>query len=283
MGLANQNYMSTYKDKLPFGYAGRPDSSPGKPNRSFQKRGVFTEMLKFMEEAAIYEGITFDYGVENQKSGPQIGTKTPNPFADGIKDSIVAGYICPSWVDPAIASGKSNDYENGALLTYMGNGGARSNASVALIANEYPDNGPFTLDEITVAPKKIFGKQRKGAEITDGQSKTILIGEFVHRDCNIGLPCDETPGNVRPWYLAGFQAREDMVPSVYSYKELEYPPNTQVTRSIAGWNRLPMGSYHPGVTLFTFVDGSVRIIADDVLQKTYQAMATVNGGEIEGG
>jgi prepilin-type N-terminal cleavage/methylation domain-containing protein len=273
MGLATQNYMSTYKDKLPYGYAGRP---PMPPNRSFQKRGVFTELLKFMEEGAAYDQLQVDYGN---------GGVPNNPFGDPAANIVIAGYICPSWIDPAIKSGAPAgfEYQNGALVTYSGNGGAKSTPNVALIAGDYPDNGPFTLEEIVGPPRRIRGKQRKGAEITDGQSKTILIGEYVHRDCNIGQPCDEAPGNVRPWYLAGFQAREDTVPSVYCYKELEYTPNTQVTRSIAGWNRLPMGSYHPGVTQFVFVDGSVRTIADDVEQKVYQGMATVNGEEITGG
>jgi prepilin-type processing-associated H-X9-DG protein len=68
---------------------------------------------------------------------------------------------------------------------------------------------------------------------------------------------------------------------VYSFKELEYTPNTQgLTRSLHGWNRMPMGSYHPGAAHFAFVDGSVHLLTDDVDADVYHALATVNGEEI---
>lgn len=275
MGLANQNYLSTY-NKLPPGYDGR---LPRPPNRSFQKIGVFTSLLEFMEEQQVYDQVQFDYGVT-------AGTTT-NPYDDPARDVVVAAYVCPSWQDPAVHTGASAalGYQNGALVTYAGCGGSRNATNVPLVANEYPDNGVFALAAIdTGGPRKITGQQRRGAEILDGQSNTILIGEFVHRDCPIGGACEESPGNVRPWYLAGFQNRDDAVPSVYSYKELEYTPNTQnISRSIHGWNRLPMGSYHPGVTQFAFVDGSVHSIADGVDLIVYQAYGTINGEEVVNG
>lgn len=276
MGLANQNYMSTYGDELPPGYAGR---LPRPPNRSFQKLGVFTALLEFMEEQQVYDVIQFDYGVA-------AGTSS-NPYDDPAKNVVIDAYICPSWPDATVHAGSQGalGYENGALVTYAGVGGARNSSDVVLVAGDYPDNGVFALEEITgTGPRKITGNQRKAAEITDGQSKTILIGEFVHRDCNIGASCDDAPGNVRPWYLAGFQNRDDSVPSVYSYKELEYTPNTlNISRNIHGWNRLPMGSYHAGVTQFVFVDGSVHSIADDVDLITYQAFGTIDGNEVVDG
>ncbi len=287
MGLAAQNYMSTYKDKLPYGYAGR---LPSPPNRSFQKRGVFTELLRFLEEGTVYDQIQWDYG----------NGGVPNtPFADPAANIVISAFICPTWVDPQVHAGASPafGYQNGALVTYTGNGGAVwvrrdqngaviERLEVKLIGGKYPDNGPFALLEVPNGSSRpnIMAKRRKGSEITDGQSKTVLIGEYIHRDCAIAQPCDDAPGNVRPWYLAGFQPRVDEVPDVYSYKELAFPPNTQTTRLVAGgWNKLPMGSYHPGITQFVFVDGSVRNLADDIDLYFYQTLATINGGEAIGG
>jgi hypothetical protein len=274
MGLACQNYMSSNDDQLPYGYAGRP-SAP--PQRSFQKRGVFSEMLPYMEEQATFDLIQFEYGVNG----------IPNaPFADPVANSVVAAFICPSWNDPLVASGAPAgfEYQNGALATYAGVGGSANSPDAKLIprgTGTYPVNGAFTLKQAGGAAT-ILPKRRKGAEITDGQSQSFLIGEFIHRDCPIGLPCDLAPGNVRPWYLAGFQQNAVAVPQVYCVKELEFTPNTVgKTRAIDGWNRLPLGSYHPGVTQFANIDGSVRIVSDDISVVAYRAAATVDGGEVE--
>ncbi len=76
--------------------------------------------------------------------------------------------------------------------------------------------------------------------------------------------------------------RDDQVPDVYSCKEAELTPNTPlISRITAGWNRLPMGSFHPGITQFVYIDGSVHNITDGVSRAVYQALATVNGGEVE--
>ena len=199
-------------------------------------------------------------------------------FNDPVRDVVVGVYVCPSWPDEAVITAGTPS-QIGAIVTYAGVGGAISNPSVTLVGGEYPDNGAFALEQR--APGEIVGHQRADREITDGQSQTLAIGEFVHRDCPIGQPCDEPPGNVRPWYISGFQSGIGKVPLVYSFKELEYTPNTQgLTRSLHGWNRMPMGSYHPGAAHFAFVDGSVHLLTDDVDADVYHALATVNGEEI---
>jgi hypothetical protein len=40
-----------------------------------------------------------------------------------------------------------------------------------------------------------------------------------------------------------------------------------------------MGSYHPNLTLFVMVDGSVRPVSDTIELLVYQKFATVNGSE----
>ncbi|MEQ8847726.1 DUF1559 domain-containing protein [Botrimarina sp.] len=273
MGLACQNYVSTNDAQFPFGYAG-PMERP--PVRNYQKRGVFTELLAFMEEQQTYDLIQFDYGTDGVPN---------NPFADPARNQVVTAFICPSWPDPAVyaAAPAGFEYENGALVTYAGVGGAANSTDVNLIGGQYPDNGGFTLEQKNTSPRPtITGERRALREITDGLSQTALIGEFVHRDCPIAQPCDEFPGNVRPWYLAAFQQRPDSVPFIYSVKELEFTPNTQgLTRVIDGWNKMPMGSYHPGLTQFVYADGSVHVINDDIELQAYQALGTVNGGEVE--
>lgn len=260
MGLAAQNHIATYSGLLPPGYL--------REKGSFQKRGLFAALLPFMEEQAIHDAIEFG------KNDPA------DAFLDPARDAIVQAYICPSWPDTVVIT-DGTPSQNGALVTYAGSGGAiTSNDPDLLIAMEYPNNGAFTLKEDGT---KIVGYQRKDREITDGTSKSFLIGEFVHRDCGVGVPCSPAPGNVRPWYLSGFQSGAGQVPLVYSFKELEYVSNSKgLTRSLHGWNRMPMSSYHPGVTHFVNIDGSVVVVADDIDTDAYHARATVNGAESDG-
>ncbi|TWT40112.1 DUF1559 domain-containing protein [Botrimarina hoheduenensis] len=259
-GLAAQNHMATYSGLLPPGYL--------RVKGSFQKRGLFAELLPFMEEGAIHDLIEYD---QNDPG---------DAFLDPARDAIVAAYICPSWPDvPVNADGTPSQI--GALVTYAGNGGAiTSSDPELLVGGVYPNNGVFSLRENGT---KIVGHQRGEREITDGLSKTFLIGEFVHRDCKLGSSCASPPGNVRPWYLSGFQSGAGAIPLVYAFKELEYAPNsTGLLRSQHGWNRMPMSSYHPGVTHFANVDGSVLVVPDDIDTAVYHARATVNGAETDG-
>ncbi len=268
MGLACQNYMSSSGEVLPYGYAGKLPP----PARNFQKRGVFTELLQFMEEQATYDQIVFDY--------------TGSPFVDPAARLVVDAFICPSWTQPKVKTDAQPgfDYQNGALATYAGVGGGLTPGSDPqdLLSDGSSINGAFTIEKRpTGSGFEYYGRQRKARQITDGQSKTALIGEFVHSDCAIP-PLPNPTSNVRPWYLAGSQPSLAAIPDIYSVKSLESTPNTCRQRNAtAVWNVLPMGSFHPGVTQFTFVDGSVHNITDDVDRDLYRSLATVDGGEIE--
>lgn len=272
MGLGAQNYMSSQGDLLPLGYAGKLRTGV-----NFNKIGVFTELLPYMELQNIHDQIDFEYK-----------TYTSLPWDDPTKDATVPIYVCPSWPDERLVSSSRPgfEYELGAIVTYSGNGGAVTettdvNDPSQVIGGTYPRNGAFFVTQ--ESPTKITGERRSGREITDGQSNTLLIGEYVHRNCVGFGNCDPPPGNVRPWYLAGFQAQESSLPSIYHLKQLENAPNAQVTRNspdFVPFNQLPMGSFHPGITQFAFVDGSVQVINDNVDFNAYQALATVAGGEI---
>lgn len=268
MGLGCQNYMSTNRDKLPLGYEGKIS-----PSINFNKRGVFSELLPFMEQQQVYDRIDFAYENFNL------------PWDDPIKDAVVGIFICPSWPDDQLVttSRPGFDYEKGAIATYAGNGGAVSptvdlDDPDQVLDGTYPLNGAFVLEKRN---NEIKGRHREGREITDGQSNTFLIGEYVHRDCRSFANCDDGPGNVRPWYLAGFQSSASFTPSIYHVKQLEFSPNARLSRQADGipFNQLPLGSFHPGITQFAFIDGSVHTISDEIDIVLYQSIATVNASE----
>ncbi|MFO0791363.1 MAG: DUF1559 domain-containing protein [Pirellulales bacterium] len=274
MGLAAQNYAAAKKE-LPMGY-GRTAEHVLK-NVNFVKEGVFTSMLPYMEEQSTFERIEFKYYAMSP-------VKAYN--ADPMRDTVIAAYICPDWPDAkaVLSSPPGYEYQVGGMCTYSAVGGAIQNAGEKLIPSGFgpiPNNGAFTVKQETVSGSlRLLGSARKLGQIIDGQSNSFLIGEYVHRDCVFGnypetVPGTVPPGNVRPWYIAGFQE------APYSFKILENPPNVCVARAQGiNFNYLPMGSYHPGLTQFVFIDGSVHVINNEIDVAVYKSIATVNGGEV---
>jgi hypothetical protein len=270
MGIGAQNCAATYK-ALPFGY-GRTITHVTRPV-NFVKEGLFTELLKYIEEQDAHTTLEFDYFLKGRQF-----------YQDPARDLVVAVYLCPSWTDEQVVRSMPAGYEYqlGAVCTYAGVGGAVRDEGEKLYNSAFgplPDNGAFTMTEERVNNiPRLVGARRKLKQITDGQSNSFLIGEFVHRNCQFGQYATDLTGySVRPWYVSGFQD------APYTFKTLENPPNACLSRALGiHFNYLPMGSFHRGITLFVLVDGSVQVITDDIDLQVYKDFATVNGGDMSG-
>ena len=261
MGLAIHNYTATH-GVMPIGSTG-PSGDRNNPDRMGERlHGLFSVILPFLEQGGIYDDL--DIQMQQIKTGDE-----------RMRYTVVEPYICPSYPHPAmIAAGTSGLYEWqwGAFTTYQGVGGVIlhwSQKTVQPINNPgggaLPFNGIFGWDF-----------QRKLHEVTDGLSKTFMMGEFVHRDCD-AAGCEPAPGKVRPWIMGGSRNG----PSSYAYKVLQNPPNIVIKVSNTKFNYLPHGSYHPGITQFMFGDGSARPIYDDIdFRRVYQPLASCDGGEV---
>jgi hypothetical protein len=270
MGIAAQNFASAFRASLPMGY-GRTAEHVTKPV-SFVKEGVFTELLRYMEEQATYDLLDFKY----------YNTPGKLPFQDPARDVLINAFSCPDWPDARVtlSAPAGYEYQLGAVCTYAGVGGAILDPTTKKINSGFgpiPDNGAFTVKQETVGGgPALLGVRRKLSQITDGQSNSFMIGEYVHRNCLLGVFKEDPPGNTRPWYLSGYQD------APYLFKILENPPNICVSRvdTPVQFNYLPMGSFHPGLTQFVNVDGSVHPIADSIDLTLYKSLATVRGGEV---
>ena len=245
-GIAMHSYASAKSDVFP----------PGSPGNLLH--GLFTYMLPYLEEGAIYEIVDLD------GTGQHNSNEAQNP----ARYQVVEPYVCPSYPRPVVFREQAGaDYQRGALTTYQGVGGAarRGLPFVESIYGIMPKNGTFG-----------WAFDRKLRQITDGLSKSLAIGEFVHRDFIEGAFV-APPGNVRSWILGANSNH-----GTYAFKVAEIIPNTRIDRVADGvaFNHLPMGSFHQQLTHFVMCDGAVRAIDDGIGFDVYQAMATVNGEEV---
>jgi prepilin-type N-terminal cleavage/methylation domain-containing protein len=275
IGLAAQNCADRYQ-ALPMGY-GRTADHIAK-NVNAVKEGLWPELLRYMEEGAVYDKIDFAY----YTAGRQF-------YQDPVRDIVIQAFICPDWPDAKVvdqtASTPPYEYQWGALCTYAGVAGANIAATPPITPKTIPSAyGPYPVDgagAFTVGRQavgflqQLIGARRKLSQITDGQSKSFLVGEYVHRDCVLGaVSTDLARLNMRPWYLSGF------ADAAYQIKVLELTPNTCATRDSTQFNCLPMGSFHPGLTQFAYIDGSVHVVTDNIDRDLYKALGTTSYNDI---
>lgn len=110
-------------------------------------------------------------------------------------------------------------------------------------------------------------------QITDGTSKTILIGEASPEDMNSAAFSSDGD-----WAIIGVQLNFDWRSSGACI-DGSGTPNSGVCWPIMRGFR----SKHPGGVQFAFVDGSVRFISDTVDHTTLRALSTRARGEIVAG
>ncbi|MDC0935723.1 DUF1559 domain-containing protein [Pirellulales bacterium] len=254
MGVAIHNFATAHEDELP----------PGNPGANLQ--GLFSYLLPYLEEGSTYEQLDLDSTWHNSSAG---WLEENNP----LRFHHVSAYICPSYDgEPVLRRG--GHWGDGALVTYQALGGSFVLGGDDPFINGYgdvPNNGAFLManaqDEV---------KRRRLGKVTDGTSNSLALGEFVHRDAIEGAYVDP-PGNVRGWMMGSNGGYAS-----YVMKVAEFPPNLQVDRINDGvqFNYLPLGSFHPGITLFLSLDGSVSPLVDAIDLQVYQASATINGGEL---
>lgn len=111
----------------------------------------------------------------------------------------------------------------------------------------------------------------KLSKITDGTSKTMLIGEAAH-----GTPAFQS---TRPWWIGQHGN------SMYTAKNVSYRINEgdRVNESNTPKvfrNDMGFGSEHPGGCHFSFVDGSVRFLNETLELEIMFALASRSVGEI---
>ncbi len=130
----------------------------------------------------------------------------------------------------------------------------------------------------------------KPSQVSDGTSKTLLIGEKYHRDhdfdswtsANSGLKMHQ----FSVWAWAGGRKGSAMlfassaVPINSTIRTLAPASPTSPSITVQDSRMNAWGSGHQGGAGFVFADGSTRFLADSIELLTLATISTRNGGEV---
>ncbi len=242
LGLAVANYESA-KGRFPAGYTG--------PTAARRFNTWITTLLPYLEQSAVYDQMVADYAA------------TPDPFANpgahrGFGHTLPL-LICPSSVTGTEPATGLPGYPSVAFTTYLGVNGQDFTTR----------DGIFYLDSKT-----------RTAEIRDGLSNTILIGERPPST-------DQWFG----WWYAGYgQLGTSSLDSLLGVRERNIGSRGN---SICGGgpfsyrnghpdfqcSSLHFWSQHPGGAHFVLADGSVKFLSYESAE-VLPALASRAGGEV---
>jgi prepilin-type N-terminal cleavage/methylation domain-containing protein/prepilin-type processing-associated H-X9-DG protein len=255
-------------------------SSTPETNKQRHNGSGFVMMLPYLEEDNLYSLGHWENGTLYYKDGNTGGifnwsTTYINKFqtsTDFIKlyTSRPKFVICPSsssepTCSKCVGSGwqmieKDEALSNYAMCFGLYNPGANQPYALTTECATDENSGLF-----------VYGHRKRAKKVTDGNSKSIAIGEVAHPDSN---------SNWNPWAYGG----------LYMSMRTTFNPVNEVigqgftskhNGSTSNWGdeNGAFGSEHAGGAQFVFVDGHVEFINDDIATNIYQALATIGKGD----
>jgi len=254
LGIAMHNYHDTF-GRLPI-----QNTHGATPMR----RSWVIPILPFIEQQTLYDKV--------DQSKSQLDTTVVNGYSNEsiIKQNLPA-MLCPS--DPSSSTPKNRADQAASiplgLTNYAACVGDHRNSSGTgwdFGGGTYYDygNGADSAAKTRGVISR-YGYSANLAEITDGTSNTILLGEVVPVWCN--------------WQDWGFQ---NFATTAYpiNHRNPDFQKGTLGPGDAA--NSITFRSRHPAGALFLLGDASNRLISNSVDFATYRALASRNGAEVLG-
>lgn len=265
IALANLTYAEANRNILPPGIVGENTAAAAAFNGN-ERHSMLTLILPYIEESALYKSLDI------------VKAKT---YSSPARTVNISAYICPDYpADPVATNTNINAASDGALTNYQGVGGAylgtATSVTITSTHGNHPQNGLFGIKH-KAAPLMTGGTRL--SKVVDGLSKTLMLGEFVHRNYQNGI-YNNFPGNIRPWVLG---CNNNNKIGSYTYKIVANNNLNAVIERADGdnddFNHLPFSSMHQTGAHFALGDGSTQYLTDDIELATLQGMASRNGSE----
>jgi len=303
--VANHNHLDSFK-KLPFGMLrrdgtgwGHPEWDRGAPTWD-RRYALLFQLLPYVEEVAFHRAWDQLVFSNNQRSNTMFGgdgtTMNPTNGTAAVGQRLAAILRCPSNVGPEWNESHSTT-GNGvyARADYFACAGRRgypgfSNTLPSLWnplgpGTDHPRPPGSATSAQQAASDGIFTRNvaRRLAEISDGTSRTILMGERSNYDPVFDRCGPETGWSTTKmanWNWVWFGAEGNAflgtgVPINMRIRDcVEYRTPIRYDDRINAF-----GSQHPGGAVFAFADGSVRFLSESLDQATFIALGSRAGGE----
>jgi prepilin-type N-terminal cleavage/methylation domain-containing protein/prepilin-type processing-associated H-X9-DG protein len=261
-GVAMQNYYLSFKQY--------PPNSPwwvdGITIMPTDRKGsMLVKLMPYLEENVLFDRLDF--------TGDVIGQFGKNL---DLRQVVVKVLRCPSDSFPALSSEPMYDPPGHAVTNYAPTVGAQKTFSYANCCPE-PAGDLFGTEQAYHAETRemyttsgMFSRSGWSAniqQIPDGTSKTIAMGEVLP-ECNFEF--------IRYGWWESWPMYVGTAPPINynSCRQTKPPfPAKQDCGTFFNWNTSSgFKSRHPGGANFTFADGSVHFLSDDIDYRNYQRL-----------
>ena len=275
LGVAGMNFVSGRR-RFPVGLQGPSGLHSGQflpPSTN-----VMIELLPYIEQANIIK--RFDKNAPNGTGdSPSANTGIGNSNPKTVAAQIIISYRCPSSNLPLQSNVKGYVFGQNS---YAGNGGTRiyhpvnapaSNPLKQNVAAKRNNDGLFNIVEQGDAGYTV-------PQVTDGLSKTLMIGERKHFDPEFDRLYPTYPligWSGWDWTMV-YNSVGDVIGHAAVPINYMIPVGSSNQQDV--WDRLSAwGSFHPGGANFCLADDSVSFYSDTMDLKVLQALSTIRGGE----
>jgi len=248
IGIAMHNYHAAL-GTFPSGSDLREPSNPDTPGDLFFGLGWSGVILSYMEETQVHD--LFDLSI-----GPYQIFSGSNTQAGANR---IAAYSCPDALEEQLIPWGT---DQGVPFSWWSTNAAGVNDSLSAwtLTFQYAiTHGDGML--LNAKPIRI-------AEVEDGTSNTLFVGEVTGAD---GTP-DEN-GVIRGWVWP----HGTSLSTQFGINGLGTIPGEGVFRKTGDDS---FSSYHPGGCHFLMVDGSARLVLEDIDAAVLSALTTRAGGEV---
>lgn len=271
LGLGIHAYASAKDGRLP----------PGADQTSGVSWRVF--ILPFIEQGSLYEKFHFLAGSHNEGPGLDgANSGAPGKLKSGNALTKIGGFLCPSAPANTEQATHSSSCLNPRQTTYgshyCGVAGPddrlASPSRYKISTTVLNGTSPSTMGGL--AQQGMLGSfaARRISALSDGLSKTLMVGELLSQTNNTGARVPTQDG--ANWVRGLNQTRND---GTASCKNVRFALNAQRPDDTF-YNAYPFASFHPNTVVFVMGDASARAFSDMLDLPTLWTLSSADGGDI---
>ncbi len=262
----------------------------GRP-RDWYGETLFVHLLSSIEQTGLagrWDGSgSYEAAIRNTRDPDDPDLES----TEAVSATTVAVFLCPSDLmdrNPVHLDYRRTGYSSGwfGMTSYLGNGGTHSTyfrdadmQSDGVFFMTGPESRPGAYQRF-LRPNET---PTRFADITDGTSQTLLLGERFHHDPAFDTRLHETSTRysrypIAKWgvwgWTGGGNGTTHVLGSTRVPPNYRTPENVPPSYAAVNLRMSAFGSGHVGGVNFALCDGSVRFVDDAINLAVYRALST---------